>query len=59
MMGKNNIISKAKSYVVDFFNHWNEPYEGRYIPNKEVVAYGFGGMGVHLATVVISAVGLS
>lgn len=59
MMGKNNIISKAKSYIVDFFNHWNEPYEGRYIPNKEVVAYGFGGMGVHLATVVISAVGLS
>lgn len=56
---KNNLISKGKAYIVDFFNHWNEPYQGRYIPNKEVVAYGFGGMGVYLATVVINAVGLS
>lgn len=54
-----NIIKTAKNYVTDFFAHWNEPYKGRYIPNKEVAAYGFGGMGVHLATVVISAVGLS
>ncbi len=56
---KNNLISKGKAYIVDFFNHWNEPYQGRYIPNKEVAAYGFGGMGVYLATVVINAVGLS
>lgn len=54
-----NLISKAKHYVTDFFAHWNTPYEGRNIPNKEVFAYGFGGMGVHLVTVIISAVGLS
>lgn len=58
-MANIGIVSKAKSYVKDFFAHWNVPYEGRYIPNKEVAAYGIGGMGVHLATVVISAVGLS
>ena len=58
-MANNGIVTKAKSYVKDFFAHWNVPYEGRYIPNKEVVAYGIGGMGVHLATVVITAVGLS
>lgn len=54
-----NIVTKAKGYVADFFHHWNTPYPGRYIPNKEVVAYGIGGMGVHCATVLVSAIGLS
>lgn len=58
-MAKNGIVSKAKSYLSDFFAHWNTPYEGRYIPNKEVFAYGFGGMGVHFASVAIGMVGLS
>lgn len=55
----NNIFNTAKNYVIDFFAHWNEPYEGRHIPNKEVVAYGVGGMGVYAATVLVSAIGLS
>lgn len=58
-MAKNKIVNKAVDYLKDFKYHWNEPYEGRYIPNKEVVAYGIGGMGVHCATVLVSAIGLS
>lgn len=54
-----NIIKKAKGYVTDFVGHWNTPYPNRHIPNKEVVAYGVGGMGVHCATVLVSAIGLS
>ena len=28
-MANIGIVSKAKSYVKDFFAHWNVPYEGR------------------------------
>ncbi len=55
----NNIVEKAKEYITDFKDHWNVPYKGRYIPNKEVVAYGIGGMGVYLATTLVGATGLS
>lgn len=58
-MAKNALIKKVWGYVVDFKDHWNEPYEGRHIPNKEVVAYGVGGMGVHCATVLVNSIGLS
>lgn len=54
-----NLVNKAKAYLTDFKYHWNEPYKGRYIPNKEIVAYGIGGMGVFCATVLVSAIGLS
>lgn len=55
----NTVVTKAKEYLQDFKEHWNVPYKGRYIPNKEVVAYGVGGMGVYLATTLVGATGLS
>lgn len=54
-----NFSNQIKDKVLDFKAHWNTPYEGRYIPNKEVVAYGIGGMGVHCATVLSASIGLS
>lgn len=58
-MAKIALINKAKDTLVDFKNHWDKPYEGRNIPNKEVVAYGVGGMGVFLATMLANSTGLS
>lgn len=52
-------IKKARTFVQDFTKHWSTPYPGRNIPNKEVVAYGVGGMGVNLVTAVAPIFGLS
>lgn len=58
-MAKSQAIIKVKGVVNNFKTHWNEPPRGRYIPFKEVFAYGIGGMGVHCATVLTNAIGLS
>ncbi len=53
MKGKlGNFLGEVKKY-------WNTPASGRYIPFKEIVCYGVGGMGVHFATTLASAIGLS
>lgn len=39
-------IETAKSAVKSFFDHWNTPSEGRYMPNKEILSLSFGGIGV-------------
>ena len=54
-----DFVKQIKDKVVDFKDHWDKPYEGRDIPNKEVVAYGVGGMGMHCATVLSAGIGLS
>lgn len=54
-----NLINKGVSFVKDFFKHWNTPYKGRYVPNKEVMAYSVGGIGVHFATVITGVFSLS
>ena len=36
-MANIGIVSKAKSYVKDFFAHWNVPYEGRYIKKRKEI----------------------
>lgn len=54
-----DFVKQIKDKVVDFKDHWDKPYEGRYIPNKEVVAYGVGGMGMHCATVLSAGISLS
>lgn len=58
-MAKIALVEKAKDTIIDFKNHWDAPYEGRHIPNKEVVAYGVGGMGVFLATMLANSTGLT
>ncbi|MCD7797540.1 MAG: hypothetical protein LUG95_08105 [Clostridiales bacterium] len=52
-------IKKIKNFLTVFKAHWSKPYEGRHIPNKEVVAYGVGGMGVHFAITITGCFTLS
>lgn len=47
-----NFLNNAKKY-------WSEPAPGRHVPFKEIACYGVGGMGVHFATTLASAIGLS
>lgn len=54
-----SVIKKGKVFFKDMKEHWNVPYNGRYIPSKEIVSYGVGGMGVHFATTLASVIGLS
>ena len=52
-MGKiNSIISNIKQY-------WNTPAEGNYVPYKEVMNIGVAGFGIHWASTLASAIGLS
>ncbi|MCC8074132.1 MAG: MFS transporter [Clostridiales bacterium] len=51
--------NKIKRFIGDFKEHWSTPYSGRYIPNKEIVAYGVGGMGVHFAVTITGCFTLS
>ncbi len=52
-------ITKAKGFCKNFVAHWSTPYPGRNIANKEVVAYGGGGMGVFMVTNIVGIFGLS
>lgn len=52
-MGKNNsFISNVKQY-------WNTPAEGNYVPYKEIVNLGVAGFGIHWASTLGNAIGLS
>lgn len=42
----NNLVSKIKNIVQNFFKYWSKPAEGKFVSNKELVAYSAGGMGV-------------
>lgn len=48
-----------KGFLRNVRKYWNIPPQGRCVPFKEVVAYGVGGMGVHFATTLSSAIALS
>lgn len=52
-MGKiNSLISNIKQY-------WNTPAEGNYVPYKEIVNLGAAGFGIHWASTLANAIGLS
>lgn len=51
--------SQVKTFVCNLKKYWNTPAPGRFVPFREVAAYGVGGMGVHFATTLASAIGLS
>lgn len=52
-MGKiNELLGTIKKY-------WNTPAEGNYVPYKEVVTIGVAGFGIHWASTLASAIGLS
>lgn len=52
-------MAKIKERLYDFKKHWNTPPKGKYVPFKEIAAYGVGGMGVHFSTTLASAIALS
>ena len=52
-------LDKAKGVIRNFKEYWNEPAKGNYIPYKEVAAISGAGFGVHWATLLASAIGLS
>lgn len=51
--------TKIKALFFNLKKYWNTPAEGKYVPFKEIAAYGVGGMGVHFATTLASAIALS
>lgn len=52
-MGKiNELIKSVKQY-------WHSPAEGNYVPYKEVVNLGVAGFGIHWASTLANAIGLS
>ena len=52
-MGKiKSLISTAKKY-------WDNPAEGNYVPYKEIVNLGAAGFGIHWASTLANAIGLS
>ena len=52
-------LDKAKGVIRNFKEYWNEPAKGNYVPYKEVAAISGAGFGVHWATLLASAIGLS
>lgn len=50
---------KRKAFLKNIRAHWSSPAPGRYVPFREILSYGVGGMGVHFATTLASAIGLT
>lgn len=45
-MGKSNLKEKVSTIWNNVVLHWKTPALGKYVPYKEIIAYGIGGMGV-------------
>lgn len=52
-------MQEQKAFLKNIRAHWSSPAPGRYVPFKEILSYGVGGMGVHFATTLASAIGLT
>lgn len=52
-------MGKLIGIVKNFFRHWNKPGEGRYVANKEIMAYSIGGMGVMFVAAIVGQIALS
>lgn len=50
---------KIQALLCDIKKYWRTPAKGRSVPFREIAAYGVGGMGVHFATTLASAISLS
>ncbi len=59
MQLKNSPVAKAKETYNKFLLNWHIPPLGKYVPYKEVFAYGFGGMGVQFIIYFSSLIALS
>lgn len=54
-----NLWGKAVGLVKGVFIYWNKPAKGRYVANKEIVAYSVGGMGVQFIAAIVGLVALN
>lgn len=52
-------MGKISSLIQNIKQHWNTPADGNYVPYKEVVTIGVAGFGIHWASTLASAIGLS
>jgi len=52
-------MNKVTSLINNIKKYWQSPAEGNYVPYKEVVTIGVAGFGVHWASTLASAIGLS
>ena len=50
---------KAWGFLSNVKKYWRVPAQGCSVPFREIAAYGIGGMGVHFATTLASAISLS
>lgn len=52
-------MGKIKGLISNVKQYWNMPAEGNYVPYKEVVNLGVAGFGIHWASTLANAIGLS
>ena len=52
-------MGKVKSLINSIKQNWNTPAEGNYVPYKEIVNLGVAGFGIHWASTLANAIGLS
>lgn len=58
-MGKSNLKEKVGTIWNNVVLHWKTPALGKYVPYKEIIAYGIGGMGVQFVMFFCSQILLS
>lgn len=58
-MGKSNLKEKVGTIWNNVVLHWKTPALGKYVPYKEIIAYGIGGMGVQFVIFFCSQIALS
>ncbi len=52
-------MGEIKKLISNVKEHWNTPAQGNYVPYKEVATIGAAGFGIHWASTLASAIGLS
>lgn len=52
-------MGKIKGLISNVKQYWNTPAEGNYVPYKEIVNLGVAGFGIHWASTLGNAIGLS
>lgn len=52
-------MGKIKGLISNVKQYWNTPAEGNYVPYKEIANLGVAGFGIHWASTLANAIGLS
>ena len=52
-------MGKIKGLIGNIKQYWNTPAEGNYVPYKEIANLGVAGFGIHWASTLANAIGLS